>query len=91
MVNKGASPRVDYRAAPCRLDAAAWAARALDPGDAERFAEHLQTCRRCQLAVRELELPGRLLNARWPRPPARLAVATLARVRAAQAKAAARE
>lgn len=42
------------------LDAAGWVLDALDPGDAERFARHLPTCRACQLAVAELEPAARI-------------------------------
>jgi hypothetical protein len=64
------------------LDAAGWVLEALDPGDAERFAQHLPSCRACQLTVAELEPAGRMLLApsSVPRPNAQLAATTLARV-----------
>lgn len=70
------------------LDAAGWVLSALDPGDAERFARHLPSCRACQLTVAELEPAGRMLLATSPvpQPSARLAATTLARVREAAAQ-----
>jgi anti-sigma factor RsiW len=41
-------------------DAAGWVLGALDPGDAECFAQHLPTCRACRLAVAELEPAARI-------------------------------
>lgn len=81
-------PADDYCAAAGGLDAAGWVLGALDPGDAERFAGHLLTCRDCQLTVAELELAGRMLliSPAWS-PPARLAAATLGRVRQAASQA----
>ncbi len=80
-------PAADYCAAAGRLDAAGWVLGALDPGDAERFAEHLLTCRVCQRTVAELELAGRmLLISSAARLPARLAAATLSRVRQAASR-----
>jgi Putative zinc-finger len=69
-------------------DVAGWVLGALDPGDAERFAQHLSSCRACQLTVAELEPAGQVLLATSPvGPPPRLAAATLARVRRAAAQA----
>jgi anti-sigma factor RsiW len=70
------------------LDAAGWVLGALDPGDAERFAQHLPTCGACQRTVADLEPAGRMLlaTAPEPRPSARLAATTLARVREAAAQ-----
>jgi Putative zinc-finger len=68
------------RCAAGRLNAAGWVLGALDPGDAEFFADHLLSCKDCQLTVAELEPAGRLLARR---PPASLRVMTLARVRQA--------
>ena len=42
------------------LDAAGWVLGALEPGDAERFAQHLPACRACRLAVAELEPAARI-------------------------------
>ena len=69
-------------------DAAGWVLDALDPGDTERFARHLVSCRACQLTVSELEPAGRVLLATSPapRPSARLAATTMARVRQAAAQ-----
>lgn len=66
-------------------DVAGWVLGALDPGDAERFAQHLASCRACQVAVAELEPAGQLLLATSPvpGPSARLEASTLARVRQA--------
>jgi Putative zinc-finger len=52
-------PADDYCAAG-GLDAAGWVLRALDPGDAERFAQHLPTCRACRLTVAELQPAARI-------------------------------
>jgi anti-sigma factor RsiW len=70
------------------LDAAGWVLGALDPGDAERFAQHLPSCRRCQRTVAELEPTGRLFvaTAPEPRPSSRVAANTMARVRQAAAQ-----
>jgi hypothetical protein len=77
--------RADDYCAAGGPDAAGWVLGALDPGDAERFAQHLSSCRACQLTVAELEPAGRLLLATSPvGPSARLAAATLARVRQRQ-------
>jgi anti-sigma factor RsiW len=66
-------------------DAAGWVLGALDPGDAERFARHLASCRICQVTVAELEPAGQMLLATSPvpGPSPQLAAATLARVRQA--------
>jgi hypothetical protein len=50
------------------LDAAGWVLGALDPGDAERFAQHLPTCRACRLAVAELEPAARIFLSTSPEP-----------------------
>ena len=50
------------------LDAAGWVLGALDPGDAERFAQHLPTCRACRLAVAELDPAARILLSTSPEP-----------------------
>jgi anti-sigma factor RsiW len=77
-------PADDYCADAGQFDAAGWVVGALDPGDAERFAEHLLACRECQLTVAELELAGRmLLISPAAQPPVGLEAATLARVRKA--------
>ena len=55
----------DYCAAG-GLDAAGWVLRALDPGDAERFAQHLPTCRACRLTVAELQPAARILLSAAP-------------------------
>lgn len=68
-----------------RVNAAGWVLGALDPGDVERFADHLLTCRDCQRTVADLESAGRLLATTSPAPraPASLKSALLARVRQA--------
>jgi anti-sigma factor RsiW len=68
-----------------RVNAAAWVLGALDPGDFERFTDHLLTCKDCQRMVADLEAAGRLLTMTSPaaRAPASLAAAALARVRQA--------
>jgi anti-sigma factor RsiW len=87
MVEEGATPPDDYCARAGRLDAAGWVLGALDLEDAERFAQHLPECSKCQLAVAELEPAGRtLLNSAATRPPARLADATLVRIRQAASR-----
>jgi anti-sigma factor RsiW len=58
-------PADDYCAAG-GLDAAGWVLGALDPGDAERFAQHLPTCRACRLAVAELEPAARIFLSTYP-------------------------
>jgi hypothetical protein len=47
-------------------DAAGWVLRALDPGDAERFAQHLPACRACRLTVAELEPAARIFLSTSP-------------------------
>jgi anti-sigma factor RsiW len=79
-------PVDDYCADAGQLDAAGWVLGALDPGDAERFAEHLLTCQECQLAVAELESAGQMLISPAIRPPARLEAATLAPIRQAASR-----
>lgn len=61
-------------------DAAGWVLGALDPDDAECFADHLLTCADCRGAVAELEPAGQLIGMG---APAGLRAATLARVRQA--------
>jgi len=75
----------DHCADAVRVNAAGWVLGALDPHDAERFAEHLLTCQDCQRAVADLESAGRLLRGISPavRAPASLKAAMLARVRQA--------
>jgi anti-sigma factor RsiW len=87
VVEEGFMPADDCCAA-CGLDAAGWVLGALDPGDAERFAQHLPSCRRCQRTVAELEPTGRLFvaTAPEPRPSSRVAANTMARVRQAAAQ-----
>jgi anti-sigma factor RsiW len=58
----------DGQCAASELDAAGWVLGALDPGDAERFARHLPTCRACQLAVAELEPAAGIFLAASPGP-----------------------
>lgn len=72
MVKEGLMPADDCCAVR-GLDAAGWVLGALDPGDAERFARHLPTCRACQLAVAELEPAARIFFATSlePRGPTR--------------------
>jgi hypothetical protein len=77
-------PAHDYCRDGGRLDAAGWVLDALAPSEAGRFALHLLTCPECQLTVAELEPVGQLLaTSPASRPPARLAAATLGRVRQA--------
>ena len=56
------------------LDTAGWVLGALDPGDAERFGQHLPTCRACRLTVAELEPAARIFRStsREPRPVGRM-------------------
>ena len=68
-------------------DVAGWVLGALDPDDAERFAEHLLSCEECQAAVTELEPVARLfqnpvaeVNTVAVKPPADLGARTLTRV-----------
>src|ERR1022692_2697764 len=68
-------------------DVAGWVLGALDPDDAERFAEHLLSCEECQAAVTELEPVARLLqnpiaevDTAAVKPPADLGARTLTRV-----------
>jgi hypothetical protein len=65
MVKRASMPADDYCAVG-GLDPAGWVLRVLDPGDAERFARHLPTCRACQLTVVELEPASRIFLAAWP-------------------------
>jgi hypothetical protein len=60
-------PADDYCAAG-GLDAAGWVLGALDPGDAERFAQHLPSCRACQLTVAELKPAARIFLSTSPQP-----------------------
>jgi hypothetical protein len=68
-------------------DVAAWVLGALDPDEAERFAEHLRSCDDCQAAVGELEPVAEMLRAvdtadtADVKAPASLQARTLARVR----------
>jgi anti-sigma-K factor RskA len=63
-------------------DAAAWALGALDPGEAERFQAHLQSCGGCRIAVAEFEQVARALAHPPPElePPPDLQARTLASV-----------
>jgi hypothetical protein len=57
---------------------------ALDPVEARRFAEHLPTCRACQLTVTELQPAAQALQTLSSlEPPEQLAVDTLAKIRRA--------
>ena len=71
-------------------EAAGWVLGVLDPGDADRFAAHLESCPSCQVEVAELGPVARLLQTAAPDavPPPGLQARTLAGV--AQAAAAAR-
>jgi anti-sigma factor RsiW len=84
VVDEGLMPADDYCAVG-GLDAAGWVLGALDPGDAERFAQHLPSCRPCQRTVAELEPTGRMFRdtAPEPRPSSRLAATTMAKARQA--------
>jgi anti-sigma factor RsiW len=76
----------DYCASPVRVNAAGWVLGALDPDDAERFADHVLTCQDCQRTVADLESAGRLLtmtSPASPHAPAGLRAAILNRVRQA--------
>lgn len=75
----------DYCASAMQVNAAGWVLGALEPGDAERFADHLLTCQDCQRTVADLESAGRLLMMTSPaaRAPAGLRAAMLTRVRQA--------
>lgn len=81
-VHRGTPPpgSASPRCAAGRMNVAGWVVGALDPDDAEFFADHLLTCKDCQLAVAELEPAGQLLGMR---PPASLGATTLARIRQA--------
>jgi anti-sigma-K factor RskA/putative zinc finger protein len=63
-------------------DAAAWALGALDPGEAERFQAHLQSCGACRIAVADFEQVARALAHPPPalEPPPDLQARTLASV-----------
>ena len=87
MVGQGFGARHDRCPDRIRRDAAGWVLGALDAVQARAFAEHLLTCRACQLAVADLQPAARALLALPSlRPPGRLAVATLARVRQAASR-----
>jgi anti-sigma factor RsiW len=87
MVEEGLDARHGYCPESALREAAGWVLDALDATDALRFAEHLLTCRACQLAVADLQPTARaLLGALATRPPENLATATLARVRQAAAR-----
>jgi hypothetical protein len=82
MVEEGFDARHDYCPEGMRRDAAGWVLDALDAVDVRRFAEHLLTCRACQLTVADLQPAARaLLTASALQPPGHLATATIARVR----------
>jgi hypothetical protein len=61
MVREGADARHGHCPDTIRRDAAGWVLDALDPVEAGQFAEHLLTCRACQLTVTELEPAARAL------------------------------
>jgi hypothetical protein len=65
MVEEGFDARHDARHDYCpdgvRRDAAGWVLGALDAVDVRRFAEHLLTCRACQLTVADLQPAARAL------------------------------
>jgi anti-sigma-K factor RskA len=69
-------------------EAASWVLGILDPGDAVRFAAHLESCPDCRAAVAELTPAARMLRAAAPAdlPPADLQTRTLAAVRQAAAE-----
>jgi hypothetical protein len=50
------------------LDAAGWVLSALGPADAERFGQHLPTCRACRLSVAELAPAARIFLSTSPQP-----------------------
>jgi anti-sigma factor RsiW len=66
-------------------EAAGWVLGVLDPGDAIRFAAHLESCPECRAAVAELAPAAGLLKAAAPAdlPPPDLEARTLAAVRQA--------
>lgn len=81
MVEEAFDARHDYCPDRVRRDAAGWVLDSLDAVDARRFAEHLLTCRACQLTVADLQPAAQaLLTAFALQPPEHLAVATMARV-----------
>jgi Anti-sigma-K factor rskA/Putative zinc-finger len=67
---------------PGHPDAAAWALGALDPGEAERFQVHLQSCGGCRIAVADFAQVARALAHPPPavEPPPDLQARTLASV-----------
>jgi anti-sigma-K factor RskA len=69
-------------------EAAGWVLGVLDPGDAVRFAAHLESCPGCRAAVAELAPAAGMLRAAAPAglPPPDLQARTLARVRQAAAE-----
>jgi anti-sigma-K factor RskA len=69
-------------------EAAGWVLGVLDPGDAVRFAAHLESCPDCRAAVAELAPAAGMLRAAAPAdlPPPDLQARTLARVRQAAAE-----
>jgi Anti-sigma-K factor rskA/Putative zinc-finger len=70
-------------------EAAGWVLGILDPGDADRFAEHLRSCPDCRAAVAELDPTARLLQTAAPagEPPEELQARTLNAVAQAAAPA----
>jgi hypothetical protein len=87
MVGQGFDARRDYCPGGVQRDAAGWVLGALDDVEARDFAEHLLTCRACQLAVAELQPAARaLLAVPSLQPPEHLTVATRARVRQAASR-----
>ena len=69
-------------------EAAGWVLGVLDPGNAVRFAAHLESCPGCRAAVAELAPAAGMLRAAAPAglPPPDLQARTLARVRQAAAE-----
>jgi hypothetical protein len=72
----------DAAGEPGHPDAAAWALGALDPGEAERYQAHLQSCGACRIAVADFEQVARALAHPPPaaEPPPDLQARTLASV-----------
>jgi hypothetical protein len=70
-------------------EAAGWVLGILDPGDADRFAEHLRSCPDCRAAVAKLGPAARLLQTAAPagEPPEELQARTLEAVAKAAAAA----
>jgi hypothetical protein len=87
MVEEGFDARHDYCPDSVREDAAGWVLGVLDPAEARRFAEHLLTCRVCQLTVTELQPAARaLLTLSSLEASEHLPVVTMARIRQASSQ-----